>query len=62
MGARLGEREIVFGALPSGYSPTRVGVAGAPVVTVLSEVDPGNWTGREERVFALIGHLAEGEI
>ena len=35
MGARLGEREILFGALPRSFPSTRVGAGGDSVVTVL---------------------------
>lgn len=35
MGARLGEREILLGALPRSYLPTPVGAGSGPVVTVL---------------------------
>jgi deoxyribodipyrimidine photolyase-related protein len=35
MGARLVEREILLGALPRSFTPTRVGAGSGPVVTVL---------------------------
>lgn len=35
MGARLGEREILLGALPRSSTPTRVEAGIGPVVTVL---------------------------
>lgn len=35
MGARLGERETLLGALPRNATPTRVGAGSGPVVTVL---------------------------